>query len=498
MKLNLFFNNRYLSVSKPLRYSTKSTDKFSMTGIPTYLVLAFIWFFSMCLWVPVILYLKTSNPTGNYLNSTTYGSDEIQLTDCSILATPTIIIPHTIIVYYLPMCLIFVFYSKTIHIVNQKVKKRRSSTISLKNFNFIPQNASEVPSKEIEDEEDVERDKITNFNSLLNSQPHVRKMDINKSTLLQIKDLAVPCEGNPLLQSDQTLDDIDMINMKTDNDAPTSGHASETSNDNTNHDQDDRRHSLKRERRCSSLITLPNTNNNPHILIEDVSAQLSNSTSGVGNSPKTIIENDNASLNIIFNNDSRKSSIENKIGILKKNVSSSLEPTKKLSFSGSFQELQTAARIHSSRLLSVIKASPEAETGENTSLGSLGRRRISFCSLTAASTRVMSISTREKNVTYKLGFIMATFLICWLPFSILWPLSSVCAECINQNLYLFSFWLAYANSFFTPIILLYNNEKYRQALTVFKGCFQSDTKRGLYFPADDRNSFFTAREVKRL
>lgn len=470
-----------------------------MTGIPTYLVLAFIWFFSMCLWLPVILYLKTSSPTGNYLNSTTYGSDEIQLTDCSILATPTIIIPHTIIVYYLPMCLIFVFYSKTIQIVNQKVKKRRSSTISLKNFNFIPQNASEVPSKEIENEEDVEREKITNFNSLLNSQPLVRQMDTKKSTSLQqIKNpyetMCVPCEGNPLLQSD----DIDVIDVKIDNDALTSEHVSGTSNDNKNHDQDDRRHSLKRERRCSSLINLPNNNNNPHILIEDVSAQLSNSTSGVDDSPKTIIDNDNASLNIILNDDSRKSSIENKLGILKKNVSSSLEPPKKLSFSGSFTELQTAARMHSSRLLSVIKASPAAETSDNTSLGSLGRRRISFCSLTTMPTRVMSISTREKNVTYKLGFIMATFLICWLPFSILWPLSSVCAECINQNLYLFSFWLAYANSFFTPIILLYNNEKYRQALTVFKGCFNSDTKRGLFFPADDRNSFFTAREVKRV
>lgn len=73
---------------------------------------------------------------------------------------------------------------------------------------------------------------------------------------------------------------------------------------------------------------------------------------------------------------------------------------------------------------------------------------------------------REKNVTYKLGLIMITFIVSWLPFCILWPLVSVCSKCVSEPLYLFSFWLAYLNSVFTPIILLYNNVKYRKSVLI--------------------------------
>ncbi len=154
-----------------------------MTGIPTYLVLSFIWFFSMALWIPVILYLKTRDSAQGTNSTTMIGIEEIELADCSITATPTLIVPHTILVYYLPMCLIFLFYSKTIHIVNQKVKKRRSSTVSLKYINInIPQHVSEGPSKEFDDEEEIERKKITTLNSFINSQPLVSSMEINNSS----------------------------------------------------------------------------------------------------------------------------------------------------------------------------------------------------------------------------------------------------------------------------------------------------------------------------
>jgi hypothetical protein len=78
------------------------------------------------------------------------------------------------------------------------------------------------------------------------------------------------------------------------------------------------------------------------------------------------------------------------------------------------------------------------------------------------------ISKREKNITYKLGIIMVIFLISWLPFSFLWSLNSVCASCISETMYLISFWLAYLNSIFTPVILLYNNSKYRRSIFYLK------------------------------
>lgn len=92
--------------------------------------------------------------------------------------------------------------------------------------------------------------------------------------------------------------------------------------------------------------------------------------------------------------------------------------------------------------------------------------------LTTNGIRLASNSNRrEKNVTYKLGLIMITFIVSWLPFSIMWPLISWCDYCVSASIYIFSFWLAYLNSVFTPIILLYNNAKYRRSFFVFLRIF---------------------------
>ena len=89
----------------------------------------------------------------------------------------------------------------------------------------------------------------------------------------------------------------------------------------------------------------------------------------------------------------------------------------------------------------------------------------------AILTNKIFLNKREKHITYKLGAILITFVVSWLPFCFLWPLISLCSKCVPQSLYLFSFWLAYLNSIFTPLILLYNNSKYRRSLTFFKILF---------------------------
>ena len=272
------------------------------------------------------------------------------------------------------------------------------------------------------------------------------------------------------------------------------------------------------KRICSSLTDLANQKAS-QALTEVAEKKSSNQNSSSNDDILFIDNKENSLVNMLLNNDSPNASVGSKLGattnndlantngILKKRqTNNSLETSsKKLSFSGSFQELQSNARTQSSRLLSVAKHSNHhLSDSHHSNISSLAERRISFCSVTATPTKVMSVSTRERNVTYKLGFIMVTFLVCWLPFSILWPLSSIIGiQNINNNVYLFSFWLAYANSFFTPVILLYNNAKYRQALTLFRGfgCFQADTKRS--FMSLDGNSFFSQRDnnsvmVKRI
>jgi hypothetical protein len=59
--------------------------------------------------------------------------------------------------------------------------------------------------------------------------------------------------------------------------------------------------------------------------------------------------------------------------------------------------------------------------------------------------------------------------VSWFPFVALWPMMSVCSyECVSEKLYIASFWLSYLNSLFTPLVLLYNNAKYRKPMYVLK------------------------------
>ena len=62
-----------------------------------------------------------------------------------------------------------------------------------------------------------------------------------------------------------------------------------------------------------------------------------------------------------------------------------------------------------------------------------------------------------------LGVIMGFLLICWLPFSILWPLRTFCPDCISQRLFEISIWTNYVNSAINPIIYCMYNPSFRRA-----------------------------------
>ncbi len=130
--------DRYLSVSKPLQYNQKQSNSFSVSGLPTYLILVFIWLYSTLAWIPAILYTMSNShdklkdipieilEAYRFLNISldTAHSNQILLLDnvspnivskslseCNIQARPALVIPHSIIVYFLPMITIFVFTS---------------------------------------------------------------------------------------------------------------------------------------------------------------------------------------------------------------------------------------------------------------------------------------------------------------------------------------------------------------------------------------------------
>ncbi|ELT99843.1 hypothetical protein CAPTEDRAFT_133870 [Capitella teleta] len=62
-----------------------------------------------------------------------------------------------------------------------------------------------------------------------------------------------------------------------------------------------------------------------------------------------------------------------------------------------------------------------------------------------------------------LGFIIVTFLFCWLPFSSFFLIKAYCVDCISNGLYAYSFWAGYLNSAINPMLYFLSNPNFRRA-----------------------------------
>ena len=123
-----------------LRKNSFKDSKLLNCRMPTYLILVCIWMLSILIWVPVILFLKTKTTIElDYLKTINSTSEEYSLSDCDVETLPSIIIPHSVIVYHLPIAMIFIFYSKTINILNKKTLVKKRSTLTKKSSPPPPQ-----------------------------------------------------------------------------------------------------------------------------------------------------------------------------------------------------------------------------------------------------------------------------------------------------------------------------------------------------------------------
>ncbi|CAG0921037.1 unnamed protein product [Notodromas monacha] len=72
---------------------------------------------------------------------------------------------------------------------------------------------------------------------------------------------------------------------------------------------------------------------------------------------------------------------------------------------------------------------------------------------------------KEKRATFVLGLIVGAFILCWLPFFLLYVIQAICHESCHIQEWGFAtaFWLGYANSAFNPVIYTIFNKDFRNA-----------------------------------
>ncbi|XP_031157517.1 histamine H1 receptor [Sander lucioperca] len=72
---------------------------------------------------------------------------------------------------------------------------------------------------------------------------------------------------------------------------------------------------------------------------------------------------------------------------------------------------------------------------------------------------------KEHKAAKQLGFIIAAFLLCWIPYFIAFMVMAFCRVCVHHDLHMFTIWLGYINSTLNPFIYPLCNGNFKR---VFK------------------------------
>nr|XP_057911535.1 histamine H1 receptor [Doryrhamphus excisus]XP_057911536.1 histamine H1 receptor [Doryrhamphus excisus] len=78
---------------------------------------------------------------------------------------------------------------------------------------------------------------------------------------------------------------------------------------------------------------------------------------------------------------------------------------------------------------------------------------------------------KEHKAARQLGFIIAAFLLCWIPYFITFMVMAFCRECVHHDLHMFTIWLGYFNSTLNPFIYPLCNRNFKR---VFKNILHAN------------------------
>uniref|UniRef100_A0A3Q3WW86 Histamine H1 receptor n=1 Tax=Mola mola TaxID=94237 RepID=A0A3Q3WW86_MOLML len=83
--------------------------------------------------------------------------------------------------------------------------------------------------------------------------------------------------------------------------------------------------------------------------------------------------------------------------------------------------------------------------------------------------RVQSLRIhKEHKAAKQLGFIIAAFFLCWIPYFIVFMVMAFCRECVHQDLHMFTIWLGYINSTLNPFIYPLCNGNFKRVFKTLK------------------------------
>ena len=75
--------------------------------------------------------------------------------------------------------------------------------------------------------------------------------------------------------------------------------------------------------------------------------------------------------------------------------------------------------------------------------------------------------SRQVRATKAVGIIFLCFVMCWLPFLILWPIKVYCEKCISNQVYLLAIWTNYLSSTLNPVLYTLCSPTAKMALATY-------------------------------
>ncbi|CAG5118502.1 unnamed protein product [Candidula unifasciata] len=69
---------------------------------------------------------------------------------------------------------------------------------------------------------------------------------------------------------------------------------------------------------------------------------------------------------------------------------------------------------------------------------------------------------RARKALRTISFILGAFVLCWTPYHVAIMIMAMCSNCVNMNLYAFSYWLCYLNSPINPFCYAFANAQFKR------------------------------------